>query len=152
MLGGSRETGFAGVAPVSSSRTGNPAWSPVPTFLIHGLRDTERGNDPDGAIDITQYTESNQCTGGTQDLNVPSCNSLAGGTPVNAGCKDYLGCAVTTRFCNHNDPNYLLDDGSPSNHGWPCFANTQIFQFFESLRYAIARPARGARLTPARSG
>lgn len=136
MLGDNRarETRFAGVAPVSSSRFGNPAWSPVPTLLIHGLRDTERGNDTNGAIDITQYTESNKCTGGTQQLTVPSCNSFAGGTAVNAGCVQYSGCAATTRFCNHDDPNYFRADGSPSNHGWPCFANTQIFQFFESLR------------------
>jgi len=135
MLGGSRETRFAGVAPVSSSRSNNPAWSPVPTFLIHGLMDTERPNDPDGAIDITQYTESNQCTGGREQLNIPSCNSIASNNPaVNAGCVEYSGCAATTRFCNHNDPNYINTNGSPSNHGWPCFANTQIFEFFESLR------------------
>jgi hypothetical protein len=60
---------------------------------------------------------------------VPACASLAGGVAVNAGCKQYIGCAAQTLFCNHDDPNY-----QNTNHGWPCFANSQIFQFFESLR------------------
>ncbi|HTV20471.1 MAG TPA: hypothetical protein VMG12_17425 [Polyangiaceae bacterium] len=135
MLGNqnTRETRFAAVAPVSSSDYGNPAWSPVPTLLIHGLNDTQRPGDNNGAQDISQYAESNQCSGGTTPLNVPSCNSLAGGVAVNAGCVQYNGCAAPTLFCNHNDPNYL-DNGNPTNHGWPCFANSQIFQFFESQR------------------
>jgi polyhydroxybutyrate depolymerase len=135
MLGDSRtrETRFAAIAPVSSSRFNNPNWAPVPTLLIHGLRDAERPNDSNGAIDITQYAESNQCTGGTQPLNVPSCSSLAGGVAVNAGCVQYAGCAAPTLFCNHNDPNYI-DNGNPTNHGWPCFATSQIFAFFEAQR------------------
>jgi polyhydroxybutyrate depolymerase len=135
MLGDSRtrETRFAAVAPVSSSRFNNPNWAPVPTLLIHGLKDAERPNDSNGAIDITQYTDSNQCTGGTQPLNVPSCNSLAGGVAVNAGCVQYAGCAAPTLFCNHNDPNYI-ENGNPTNHGWPCFATSQIFAFFEAQR------------------
>lgn len=135
MLGNpnTRETRFAAVAPVSSSDYGNPAWSPVPTLLIHGLNDTQRPGDNNGAQDISQYAESNQCSGGTAPLAVPSCASLAGGVAVNAGCVQYNGCAAPTLFCNHNDPNYL-DNGNPTNHGWPCFANSQIFQFFESQR------------------
>jgi polyhydroxybutyrate depolymerase len=128
-----RETRFAGVVPVSSSRSNNPAWSPVPTMLIHGLADTQRPNDANGAIDITQYTESNQCTGGTQAMNVPACTSIADNSQVTPGCVQYTGCATPTLFCNHNDPNYI-DNGTPSNHGWPCFANGQILAFFESLR------------------
>jgi polyhydroxybutyrate depolymerase len=135
MLGNpnTRETRFAAVAPVSSSDYGNPAWSPVPTLLIHGLNDTQRPGDNNGAQDISQYAESNQCSGGTTMLSVPSCPSLAGGVAVNAGCVQYNGCAAPTLFCNHDDPNYL-DNGNPTNHGWPCFANSQIFQFFESQR------------------
>lgn len=135
MLGNpsTRETRFAAVAPVSSSDYGNPAWSPVPTLLIHGLNDTARPGDNNGAQDIAQYAESNQCSGGTAQLAVPSCASFAGGVAVNPGCVQYNGCAAPTLFCNHNDPNYL-DNGNPTNHGWPCFANSQIFQFFESQR------------------
>jgi poly(3-hydroxybutyrate) depolymerase len=136
MLGDNRarERRFAGVAPVSSSRFGNPAWSPVPTFLIHGLLDSNRQQDPNGAIDITQYTESNQCSGGTQPFNVPTCTTFAGNNAtVNPGCVRYNGCAAVTQFCNHNDPNYL-ENGQPSNHGWPCFATQEIFDFFEELR------------------
>jgi hypothetical protein len=128
-----RETRFAAIAPVSSSDYGNPAWSPVPTLLIHGLNDTARPGDADGAQDISQYAESNQCSGGTTPVAVPSCSSLAGGVAVDPGCVQYNGCAAPTLFCNHDDPNYL-DNGNPTNHGWPCFANSQIFQFFEAQR------------------
>jgi polyhydroxybutyrate depolymerase len=133
MLGARQEARFAGVVPVSSSRFQNPSWAPVPTFAIHGLQDTARPQDPDGADDIIQYTESNQCSGGSQPVNVPQCNSLAGGVAVSPGCRQYDGCAAPVLFCNHNDPNYL-DNGNPTNHGWPCFANEQIFAFYESLR------------------
>jgi polyhydroxybutyrate depolymerase len=135
MLGNpsTRETRFAAIAPVSSSDYGNPAWSPVPTLLIHGENDTARPGDADGAQDISQYAESNQCSGVTTPLAVPSCASFAGGVAVNPGCVQYSGCAAPTRFCRHNDPNYL-QNGNPTNHGWPCFANSQIFQFFESQR------------------
>jgi polyhydroxybutyrate depolymerase len=135
MLGDNRarETGFAAIAPVSSSRYGNPEWTPVPTLLIHGLNDTARPGDNDGAQDIAQYAESNQCAGGTSALAVPSCGSLAGGVAVNPGCVQYDGCAAPTLFCNHDDPNYI-DNGNPTNHGWPCFANGEIFRFFEAQR------------------
>ena len=128
-----RETRFAAIAPVSSSDFGNPAWSPVPTLLIHGLNDTARPGDNDGARDISQYAESNQCAATRTPLAVPTCASFAGDVPVNPGCVQYDGCAAPTLFCNHNDPNYL-ENGNPTNHGWPCFANSQIFQFFESQR------------------
>jgi poly(3-hydroxybutyrate) depolymerase len=135
MLGDSRarETRLAGIVPVASSRFDNPSWSPVPTFVIHGLNDTSRQQDPDGADDIIQYTDSNQCSGGPEPLNVAQCNSIAGTGAVNPGCVQYSGCAAPVQFCNHDDPNYI-DNGNPTNHGWPCFANDQIFQFFESLR------------------
>jgi poly(3-hydroxybutyrate) depolymerase len=135
MLGNSnaRETRLAGVVEVASSRFQNPAWSPLPTLVIHGLNDNQRGGDESGASDIVQYTQSNQCTGETRPLDVPGCASLAEGAAVDPGCVEYVGCAAPTLFCNHDDPNYI-DNGTPTNHGWPCFANTQIFQFFESVR------------------
>jgi predicted esterase len=136
MLGDSRarETRFAAVAPVSSSLLNNPAWTPLPTLLIHGLADTQRPNDLNGAQDISQYAAANQCSGGTTPLNIGSCNSIApGNAQVNPGCVSYNGCAKTTLFCNHNDPNYI-DNGSPTNHGWPCFANQEIFDFFQATR------------------
>ena len=127
-----RERRFAGVVEVASSRYNNPAWDPLPTLVIHGLNDNQRPGDNNGASDIVQYLESNQCAGGTQPLAVPTCTSIANQAAVNPGCVEYSGCAAPTLFCNHNDPNYI-DNGTPTNHGWPCFANAQIQQFFESL-------------------
>jgi len=133
MLGNRSEQRFAGVVPVSSNDIG-ATWQPVPTMLIHGLSDLDRLNDLDGAQDITQYTRSNQCGATFQAVNVPTCTTFAGtNEQVNAGCRQYDGCAVPTLFCNHDDPHYI-DDRGPTNHGWPCFANTQILSFFESLR------------------
>ena len=80
----------------------------MPTLLIHGENDTARPGDNDGAQDIAQYV-------------------------VDPGCVEYSGCAAPTLFCRHDDPNYF-DNGNPTNHGWPCFANSQIFAFFESQR------------------
>jgi poly(3-hydroxybutyrate) depolymerase len=135
MLGDNRarETGFAAVAPVSSSNYGNPDWSPVPTLLIHGENDTQRGGDANGAQDIRQYAQSNQCSDTTTQLNSPACNSITGRGPVDPGCVQYNGCAAPTLFCRHDDPNYI-DNGNVTNHGWPCFANRQIFEFFEAQR------------------
>jgi polyhydroxybutyrate depolymerase len=137
MLGDNRarETRFAAVAPVSSNNLNNPAWTPVPTLLIHGLMDQQRMNDLNGAQDIVQYAQANQCSGGTpQPVDIGTCTSLVRNAVVNPGCKQYTGCAATTLFCNHNDPNYTDDKGVDTNHGWPCFANNEIFTFFEATR------------------
>ena len=131
--GRTRETRFAGVVPVASSRFNNASWTPLPTLVIHGIDDNQRNGDRDGAIDIIQYTQSNQCSTNALALNVASCPSIANGAAVNPGCVEYSGCAAPTLFCNHDDPNYI-DNGTPTNHGWPCFANEQIFRFFEALR------------------
>lgn len=133
--GRARESRFAAVAPVSSNNLNNPAWTPVPTLLIHGLLDAERPNDPNGAQDILQYAQANQCSGGRQPVDIGTCASIAdaNGTTVNPGCQSFNGCAQATLFCNHNDPNYL-QNGNPTNHGWPCFANAEIFAFFEATR------------------
>ncbi|MEO8178780.1 MAG: hypothetical protein ABI895_08105 [Deltaproteobacteria bacterium] len=136
MLGDNRarETRFAAVAPVSSNNLNNPAWTPLPTLLIHGLMDTARGNDLSGAQDILQYAQANQCSGGApQPVDIGTCTSLVRTATVNPGCKQYTGCAATTLFCNHNDPNYA-DASGDTNHGWPCFANNEIFSFFEATR------------------
>jgi predicted esterase len=135
MLGDNRarETRFAAVAPVSSSLFNNPPWDPIPTLLIHGTMDTARPNDLNGAEDISQYARSNQCTGGPQPVDIGPCASFADGTNVNPGCVQYGGCAATTVFCNHDDPNYFQGN-IPTNHGWPCFANQEIFAFLESAR------------------
>jgi poly(3-hydroxybutyrate) depolymerase len=47
LLGDSRtrETRFAGVVPVASSRFNNPVWTPLPTLVIHGLNDNQRNGD-----------------------------------------------------------------------------------------------------------
>ena len=135
MLGDNRarESRFAAVAPVSSNNLGNPAWTPVPTLLIHGLMDNQRPNDLNGAQDIRQYAGANQCSNNTTPVNIGTCPSIANQATVNPGCVSYNGCAATTLFCNHNDPNYI-DNGTPTNHGWPCFANNEIFSFFEATR------------------
>jgi len=136
MLGNpnTREDRFAAVAPVSSSLFNSEPWNPVPTLLIHGLNDTQRPNDLNGAQDISQYARANQCPGATTQLDIGTCNSIAQGNPaVNPGCVTYSGCGATTLFCNHNDPNYI-DNGTPTNHGWPCFANQEIFDFLQATR------------------
>ena len=135
MLGDSRarETRFAAVVPVSSNNLNNPAWTPLPTLLIHGLMDAKRPDDLNGAQDILQYVQANQCSGGRQPVNIGTCTSLVRNANVNPGCAQYSGCAATTLFCNHNDPNYN-ENGTDTNHGWPCFANDEIFSFFEATR------------------
>ena len=62
---------------------------------------------------------------------VASCNSLFDGKPVNPGCISYQGCSEPTIWCSHNDNIYNLTDGH--EHGWPCFANSAIADFFLSL-------------------
>lgn len=132
---GTGDPEFSAVSVVASSDYGNPDWEPVPTLVIHGLNDNQRGGDNDGAQDLSQYTASNQCSEQTQAVNVTACNSIAqinGQNPaVNSGCREFMGCGATTIFCNHDDPNYV-DNGTPTNHGWPCFANAQIVDFFQA--------------------
>ncbi|HVZ32072.1 MAG TPA: hypothetical protein VG963_06595, partial [Polyangiaceae bacterium] len=136
MLGDNRtrESKLGAIAPVSSSNYNNPSWSPVPTLLIHGTMDQMRMNDLNGSQDIMQYAKSNQCSTNTQPVDIGTCMSIANKAVVNPGCVQYQGCAVTTLFCNHNDPNYIDNNGVATNHGWPCFANDEIFRFFEAVR------------------
>lgn len=135
MLGndGAAERRFTGVATVASSYQ-NPPWDPVPALVIHGVNDLIRAGagEADGSDNIRQHVQSNQCSNTTQPYPVNSCNSLVRNESVNPGCVEYTGCSARTVFCNHDDPNY--NDGRDTNHGWPCFANDEIFNFFESLR------------------
>jgi hypothetical protein len=99
---------------------------------IHGRNDTERAStsqDADGRKDLAPYVASAQCGATTTPYtSVAGCTSIAGGAQVDPGCVSYDGCAVPLIWCNHNDPNY-----SNTNHGWPCFANKAIFDFFRGL-------------------
>ncbi|MES1185224.1 MAG: hypothetical protein ABUL60_15540 [Myxococcales bacterium] len=128
---------FDAVAPVASSvycqKWKNGA---VPSLIIHGVQDEERTkynlNDGDGKKDLQPYLTSNSCqmTSTPFQPDISKCNNIQGidGKPFNAGCVEFSGCSVKTRWCNHNDPNY-----GTSNHGIPCFGVRAIYDFFESL-------------------
>jgi len=128
---------FDAVAPVASSvycqKWKNGA---VPSLIIHGVQDEERTkynlNDGDGKKDLQPYLTSNSCqmTSTPFEPDSSKCNNIQGidGKPFNAGCVEFSGCSVKTRWCNHNDPNY-----GTSNHGIPCFGVRAIYDFFESL-------------------
>lgn len=133
----SGDADFDGVAPVASSvycqKWKNGA---VPSLIIHGVKDEERTkynlNDGDGKKDLQPYLTSNMCqmTSTPFTPDVSKCNNISGidGKPFSAGCVEFSGCSVKTRWCNHNDPNY-----GTSNHGIPCFGVRAIYDFFESL-------------------
>jgi hypothetical protein len=121
---------FRAIAPVASS-VYCQKWDAIPTLLIHGKADSERGNtsqDADGKKDLAPYVASNACgTTTTPYSSVASCSS--GSTQVAPGCVEYQGCSAPMIWCSHNDPNY-----SGTNHGWPCFANKAIFDFFSAQK------------------
>jgi polyhydroxybutyrate depolymerase len=120
------ESRFRAVAPSAGAST-CASWSPIPTLFIHGQNDTERLNigDADGAKDLAGYVTSNACQSSTLSYDVEGCNR--GDMLVNPGCVSYGGCAAPLVQCSHDDPNY-----GGTNHGWPCFANQAIFDFFTS--------------------
>jgi polyhydroxybutyrate depolymerase len=116
------------IAPVASS-VYCASWDPIPTLLIHGKNDSERGStsqDADGKKDLAPYLTSNGCGMTTTPKTVPGCTSS--GTQVVPGCVDYEGCDQPMTWCNHNDPFY-----SGTNHGWPCFAADLMDEFFSSF-------------------
>jgi len=126
------ETRFHAIAPVASSAYCTQ-WTPaVPAMSIHGRNDTERAStsqDADGRKDLAPYVASAMCASTTTPYtSVAGCTSIAGGAQVDPGCVSYDGCSVPFIWCNNNDPNY-----SGTNHGWPCFANKAIFDFFRGL-------------------
>jgi hypothetical protein len=128
---------FDAVAPVASS-VYCQRWEngPVPALIIHGVQDVERQmyglNDGNGMKDLQPYLTSNMCGSMSTpfDPDLSRCGNVQGvdGMPFNDGCVEYSGCAVKTRWCNHNDPQY-----GTSNHGIPCFGVRAIYDFFESL-------------------
>lgn len=120
------ESRFRAVAPSAGAST-CASWSPIPTLFIHGQNDTERLNidDADGAKALAGYVTSNTCQPSTLGYDVASCTR--GDMLVNPGCVSYEGCAAPLVQCSHDDPNY-----GGTNHGWPCFANQAVFDFFAS--------------------
>jgi polyhydroxybutyrate depolymerase len=121
------EPRLRGVAPVASSPYGGNCRA-IPVLIIHGKMDNQRGND--GAAYVAQYVMRNGCSSTTAPYPVATCNSIAGGSLVTPGCVEYQMCGKNpTIWCSHNDPNY-----SGTNHGWPCFANKAIIDFFNGLR------------------
>jgi hypothetical protein len=128
---------FDAVAPVASS-VACQKWKngAIPALAIHGVLDQERTkyglNDGDGKKDLQPYLTSNSCqmTSTPFDPVLTGCSNIKGvdGKPFDDGCVEFSGCAVKTRWCNHNDPNY-----GTTNHGIPCFGVRAIYDFFESL-------------------
>jgi poly(3-hydroxybutyrate) depolymerase len=121
------EKRFHAIAPVASSNY-CASWPAIPSIVIHGKNDQERGKigDATGTKDLAAFTTSNACSMDTMPLTVPSC--MSSGMAVSAGCRSYSGCSQPTEWCQHDDPFY-----SSTNHGWPCFASNEIAKFFGSL-------------------
>jgi polyhydroxybutyrate depolymerase len=121
---------FKAVAPVAASKYCNML-TPVPVMYIQGMMDAMRGNG-NGADVVAVFVASNMC-GSTSSPYAPvaACNSTFDQKPVNPGCISYQGCSKPTIWCSHNDNVYNLTDGH--EHGWPCFANNAIADFFLSL-------------------
>jgi polyhydroxybutyrate depolymerase len=117
---------YHAIAPVASSAY-CPSWAhPTSALVIHGVDDKERAKtnqDADGRKDLAPYLSSNQCSTGTEPYEQAGCSSS--GRQVEPGCVQYTGCARPTIWCQHDDPHYSM-----TNHGWPCFANAAIDQFF----------------------
>ncbi|HXI58408.1 MAG TPA: hypothetical protein VNO55_20215 [Polyangia bacterium] len=121
---------FKAVAPVAASKYCSML-TPIPVLYIQGMMDAMRGGG-NGADVVAVFTASNMCTTTTMPYAaVAACNSTFDNKPVNPGCVAYQGCAKPTVWCSHNDNVYNLTDGH--EHGWPCFANSAIADFFLSL-------------------
>jgi poly(3-hydroxybutyrate) depolymerase len=117
---------FRAVAPVASSAYCTKWNNPLPVLLIHGKNDSERAStsqDADGRKDLAPYVSSSMCGTTTTPYDVAGCTS--GSTQVVPGCVSYSACQAPLVWCQHNDPNY-----SNTNHGWPCFANKAMHDFF----------------------
>jgi polyhydroxybutyrate depolymerase len=121
---------FKAFAPVAASKYCSTL-TPAPVLYIQGMMDAMRGGG-NGADVVAVFTASNKCsTMSSPYTEVAACNSLFDQKPVNPGCISYQGCTEPTIWCSHNDNNYNLTDGH--EHGWPCFANSAIADFFLSL-------------------
>lgn len=115
------------VAPVASGQV-NGNCRAVPALLIQGEADSVVGAS-NSAAHAARYIEGNGCSEASLALSVPSCKSRQTGS-VTPGCFEYQSCGANpTVLCTHNDLFY-----SSTNHGWPCFANQTILDFFERFR------------------
>lgn len=117
---------FKSVAPVAASNYGAIV-SAIPVMYIQGKMDNVRNSN--GSDVVARFTSVNKCSSTTMPYSsVMSCSSTQNGAKVTPGCVSYQSCMQPTVWCSHDDPNY-----SSTNHGWPCFANTAIYEFFGSL-------------------
>jgi poly(3-hydroxybutyrate) depolymerase len=92
----------------------------VAAMFIHGATDRVVANSG-GRAARDQMLARNAC----------SQNTVPGAvTP----CVAYQGCAegFPVEWCEHTEPTYV-ENGQPTNHGWPSFASRAINQFFLSL-------------------
>lgn len=116
------------IAPVAASGFEDTC-SPIPVLAMHGTHDRVRGND--GSDYVSKYRQWNGCVLSRRQYDVQSCRSwnTTSEFKVTPGCTEYLGCGDDrTIWCSHNDPNYDY-----TSHGWPCFANQTIFDFFATF-------------------
>lgn len=117
---------FKAVAPVAASNYGAIV-SPIPVMYIQGKMDNVRNSN--GSDVVARFTAVNKCMSTTMPYSsVAGCSSTQNGAKVEPGCVTYQGCTQPTIWCSHNDPNY-----SSTNHGWPCFATTAMYEFFGAL-------------------
>ena len=118
---------FRAVAPVAASKYCEQL-PPTPVLYIQGQMDAQRGGG-DGEDVVRVFRSGNACGGTSVPLTtVSSCTSTFDRKEVAPGCVTYDGCAQPTRWCSHNDNGYNNSDGR--QHGWPCFANEAIAEFF----------------------
>ncbi len=121
---------FKAFAPVAASKYCSTL-TPAPVLYIQGMMDAMRGGG-NGADVVAVFSASNKClTTSAPYPQIAMCNSLFDNKPVNPNCIKYDGCTEPTIWCSHNDNIYNLTDGH--EHGWPCFANTAISDFFLGL-------------------
>lgn len=121
-----KHVGFKAVAPVAASSYGAIV-SPIPVLYIQGKMDNVRNSA--GADVVARFTTVNGCSSTSSAYaEVASCSSTQNNAKVTPGCVSYSGCTQPTLWCSHDDPNY-----SSTNHGWPCFATSAIYDFFTGL-------------------
>jgi poly(3-hydroxybutyrate) depolymerase len=116
---------FRAVAPVAASSYG-PIATPTPVLYIQGKMDSERNSDGKDVVDL--FVSANGCESSSMPLSVMGDGCMSGSTTVDAGCVEYQGCDLPTKWCSHNDPAY-----SGTSHGVPCFAAKAIDEFFKSF-------------------
>ena len=121
------EKRFKAVAPVAASKYCDTVPA-IPILYIQGKMDAQRGNG-DGKEVVELFRTSNGCmTTSTPEASVAACKSNFDQMQVDPGCINYQGCTKPTLWCSHNDNTYNNTDGRM--HGWPCFANAAISDFF----------------------